>query len=117
MLVKILPWPNFVVVSNYMTRYSFHKASFLLFEARKSKSDLFAEKLDVINSENRAVKNVLVTAISKMTDLMIHTQGNKEATPVQVTISAPVEKEEEPSRKRHKCSNLCPPYCCKLYDD
>ena len=89
---------------------------FDIFAARKSKSDVFAEKLDKINSENRTMKTVLVTAISKMTDLMIHNMPKLALEQDQVSSATPGEQEEAP-RKVHKCTYNCTPYCCKIYDD
>ena len=85
---------------------------------------MFAEKLDMINSENRTVKNALVTAISKMTDMFINPLANQDSKPqgaaqdVQPPAGAAQEVQpQEQTRKVHKCTYNCPPYCCKRFDE
>ena len=87
-----------------------------LFAAQKSKSDVFTKKLDVINSENQTVKQALVSAITKMTDMMIHTLPKKESNSA-VAAGHGQDEPEQASRKIHKCTDNCAPHCCKIYDD
>ena len=73
-----------------------------------------ADKLEKINTQNQAMKEVLVTAISKMTDLFIK---NPPVMPAEEAAEKPGQSPTRAGLKLHNCTYTCPPHCCKLYDD
>ena len=74
---------------------------------------MVADNLEKINTQNQAMKEVLVTAISKMMDLFIK---NPPAMPAEEAAEKPGQSPIG-GLKLHKCTYTCPPHCCKLYDD
>ena len=104
---------------------------------RKSKSELVSEKLDEMNNQNMKMKAVLMTAITRMTELVIHqppsqfngctpAEANGHAnhlscaSNVNTQVTRPTVSNYHPlprHRRTHTCDYKCAPHCVRMYDD